>query len=80
MLEKEFSFYLSQQESLLRQYRDKYIVIVGDEIVGSYRSNEIALLESKKKYAMGTFLIQHCTEGNSAYTYTFHSNVIFKNE
>ena len=26
---------------------------------------------------LGTFLIQECTEGDSAYTETFHSRVIF---
>ncbi len=26
---------------------------------------------------LGTFLIQECTEGDSAYTQTFHSRVIF---
>ena len=76
MLEQEFSFYLKNQNSLLQKYRNKFVVIVGEEVIGSYTSNEEALYQTRKNHQLGTFLIQKCTEGGSAYTYTFHSNVI----
>lgn len=76
MLEQEFSFYLKNQNSLLQKYRNKFVVIVGEEVIGSYTSNEEALYQTRKTHQLGTFLIQKCTEGDSAYTYTFHSNVI----
>ena len=76
MLEKEFKYFLDNQTSLVQKYRNLYIVIVSDKVVGSYRTNEIALYESKQRYKEGTFLIQHCIEGENAYTCTFHSNII----
>ena len=42
-----------------------------------YDTYEEALFETSKVHELGTFLIQECTEGDSAYTQTFHSRVIF---
>jgi len=76
MLDKEFNFFLENQDNLVSKYKNQYIVIVGNDVVGNYRSNEIALYEAKSKYEIGTFLIQHCIEGENAYTCTFHSNIL----
>ena len=67
-----FPFFSSQGIS-----RGSMRVIVGSKVVGDYASNEEALIEAKKTYKLGDFLIQKCTEGDSAYTYTFHSRVRF---
>lgn len=75
MLEKEFQYYLDNQEKLTKEYCNMYVVIVGQKIINCYKTNEIALRETKKDYPLGTFLIQHCTPGDSAYTCTFYSNV-----
>ena len=72
MLDKEFNWYLSHQEELVEQYNGKHLVIRDEKVVGSYNSTLDAYTESKKKYKLGTFLIQLCTPGDSAYTKTFH--------
>lgn len=76
-LEKEFKYYLENQESLLMLYDGKYVVIVGEEVVAAYDSIQEAYYESIKKYEPGTFLIQKCTEGKEAYTQSFTSRVVF---
>lgn len=76
-LEKEFKFYLDNQASLLAKYGGKFVVIVGDEVVGAFDSMADAYFDSIKKYEPGTFLIQECTEGEEAYTQSFTSRVIF---
>ena len=73
MLEKEFEFFKNNQQSLVDKYNGKYIVIVDNDVVGCYPTNEIALYNAKQKYHMGTFLIQHCIEGESAYTCRIHT-------
>lgn len=78
MLEKEFNYFKANQKDLVDKYRNKYIVIIGNNVVGSYLTNEIALFKAKQKYEIGTFLIQHCIEGENAYTCTFHSNLILQ--
>ena len=77
MLEKEFKYYLDHQNELVKKYNNRFLVIVNGNVVGDYDSVEQALFESAKKYEVGTFLIQKCTEGSKSYTQTFHSRAIF---
>lgn len=77
MLDKEFNFYIENQKMLLEEYKGLFLVIVGCEVVGHYATFADAYNDSSKKYTPGTFLIQHCTEGNEAYTQSFTSRVIF---
>jgi len=77
MLDKEFQYYLDHQSELVKKYNGRFIVVIGEEVVGDYESYEQALFESMKQYELGTFLIQECTEGDEAYTQTFHSRVVF---
>jgi len=77
MLEKEFQYYLDNQDKLVEKYDGRFVVIVGENVAGDYESYEQALFESQKLYKTGTFLIQECSEGDEAYTQTFHSRVAF---
>ena len=77
MLDKEFQYYLDNQSEFVKKYNGRFIVLIGKEVVGNYESYEQALFGSMKKYELGTFLIQECTEGEEAYTQTFHSRVVF---
>jgi len=72
MLDKEFNWYLAHQSELVEQYNGKHLVIKDENVVGFYNSTSEAYRESKKKYKLGTFLIQLCTPGKEAYTKTFH--------
>lgn len=75
MLEKEFQYYLQHQEELVLKYNNRFIVIVGQRVVGDYDTFADAVSESQKKYSQGTFLVQRCSEGNKDYSFTYHSRV-----
>jgi len=77
MLEKEFDYYLKNQNELLKKYNNRFVVVIGNNVVDSYTTLEQALEQTAKKYELGTFLIQECTEGDRAYTQTFHTRAIF---
>lgn len=77
MLDKEFQYYLDHQSELVKKYKNRFVVVVGEDVVGDYPTHEQALFGSMKKYKLGTFLIQKCTEGDEAYTLTYHSRVTF---
>lgn len=77
MLEKEFQYYLDHQDEIVEKYNGRYVVIVGEKIVGDYADDLEALLESQKEHKLGTFLIQKVTPGDEAYTKRFHSRVSF---
>jgi hypothetical protein len=78
MLDKEFNYYRNHQSELVKKYDGKFIVIREEMVVGAYGTQVEAYTEAKKKYEVGTFLIQHCTPGLISYTHSFHSRVAFR--
>lgn len=74
-LEQEFDYYLKNQQSLVKKYEGKYLVIKGEQVVGAFDSELDAYSEAQSKYEAGTFLIQPCTPGEESYTQTFYSRV-----
>lgn len=78
MLDKEFNYYKDHQEELVQKYNGKFLAIVGEEVAGVFDTALEAYAEMKRKYALGTFLIQHCLPGKDSYTQTFHSRVAFR--
>ena len=76
-LEKEFKYYLANQEDFIKKYNDKYLVIKDEEIIGVYDTELQAYNETQKVHELGSFLIQLCSPGKSGYTQTFHSRVSF---
>jgi len=75
MLKEEFKYYLDHQAELLPKYNGKYLVIVGNQVMGSYTSQDEAFYTSRKQYGAGNFLIQLCTPGDSAYTIRYYSPI-----
>jgi len=76
MLEKEFKYYLDNQDKLLKKYNGKVIVIVDEMVVGEYSNKKDAYLESIKTYAPGSFLIMECTPGTDSYTIHQRSRIV----
>lgn len=76
MLEQEFKYYIDNQTELAKKFNNKYLVIIGDEVVDTFDSHIDAYDKSSKKYKLGTFLIQHCLLGRLSHTQTFHSRVL----
>ena len=76
MLDNEFKYYKKNQSELLKKYKGKYIVIIGEKVVGDYDSQSEAFSISSKNHKAGTFLIQFVSSGKKDYTVTYHSRVI----
>ncbi len=78
MLDKEFQYYLDNQNELVKKYEGKYLIIKNNAVVDVFDTKDEAYFEGEKKYELGTFLIQYCTRGNVFFTQTFYSqNVVF---
>lgn len=69
-MQREFEYFLSHQEELLKLYRGKQIVIKGDQVIGAYHTLYDAYHETAKVHKPGTFAIQLCEEGEECYTAT----------
>ncbi len=76
-LEKEFNYYIENQEDLVKKYKGKFIVIKKDKVLGDYNSEIEAVEETSKIEELGTFLVQKCEPGENNYTQSYHSRVIF---
>lgn len=76
-LEKEFQFYLDHQDEMVKKYDGKFIVIKDGKVLGAYDDELTAITETEKSEKIGTFLVQLVSKGESAYTQTFHSRVVF---
>ncbi|GBE37779.1 hypothetical protein BMS3Bbin08_00376 [bacterium BMS3Bbin08] len=76
-LEKEFQYYIDNQEDLVQKHKGKFLVIKGQEIIGIYDSEMEAIEETSKNHELGTFLVQKCEPGSESYTQTYHSRVAF---
>lgn len=72
-----FQYYLDHQVEFVREYNGKYLVIKDNSIAGVYDSQEEAYYEAERKYGLGNFIIQLCTEGDDAYTQHYTSRVVF---
>jgi len=77
MLDKEFKYYLDNQEKLVKEYDGKFIVIKNETVIGAYNTESDAYFETNKDHELGTFLIQFCERGEGSYTKVFHSRVSF---
>ena len=73
----DFKYFLDHDE-LLGQYRNKFVVISNRRVCFADDTFERALKKAiDGGLEMGAFIVQECTEGNAAYTRTFHSRAIF---
>jgi len=77
MLEKEFQYYLDHQNELANKFDGKYIVIVDNNVIGSYDTELEAYEDAIQEYEPGTFLIQKVSASEDSYTEIFHSRVAF---
>lgn len=74
-LEKEFQYYLDNQDELVKKFKGRFIVIKDCQVVGDYDSDVQAVEEASTKYELGTFLVQKCEPGEESYSQVFHSRV-----
>ena len=74
-LKKQLEYFKTHQDELVNKYEGKFLVIKDQKVQGVYGTEIEAYADAKKKFELGTFLIQHCLPGQESYTQTFHSRV-----
>ncbi len=73
MFEKELAFFISHQDELVAKYVGHSLVIRGEQIEGVYATPLEAYLAAQERFPLGTFMVQPCEPGPSAYTVTISS-------
>ena len=73
--DNEFRFYLEKQAEFVKGHNGDWVVIKGNNVLGFYGDQLQAIQETQKDHELGTFMVQHITQGETEYTRTFHSRV-----
>lgn len=73
MFDKELSYFIAHQDELVAKHLGKTLVLRGETVEGAYDTPLQAYLTAQKQFPAGTFMIQRCLPGPSAYTVTISS-------
>jgi hypothetical protein len=73
MFDTELKYFIANQDELVAKHQGKVLVIRGEKVDGVYGSALEAYLDAQTKYEAGSYMIQECQPGPSAYTVTLHS-------
>jgi hypothetical protein len=76
-LEKEFKYYLENQDRFVRKYNGRFIVIKNRRVIGTYDSELEAIEQTSQRHKLGTFLVQKCEPGSESYSQAYFSRVAF---
>jgi len=66
-LEKELERYTKMKPELLKNHKDKFVLIRGEEFIGAYDSAENAYTEGVKRFGREPFLVKKVTEQEEVY-------------
>jgi hypothetical protein len=77
MLDREFKYYIDHQDELVRKYNGKYLIVVGDKVEGAFDERIDAILDGRKRFGAGNFMVQLCSPGDESYTLHVHANISF---
>ena len=59
VLAKEYEYYASAKDELLKHYQGKFALIYGSELVGIWDSQENAYINGIERFGNVSFLIKH---------------------
>jgi len=72
MFKEELDFFFKNQDSLVKQYAGKALVIKGKELCAVYSTPLEAYLQVQRDQQLGKVMIQLCVPGPDAYTVTIN--------
>jgi hypothetical protein len=61
-LEQELKTFREQKPHLLEKYKDRYVLIKGDDIIADFESRSDALREGYKQFGASAFLVKKVEE------------------
>lgn len=74
----DFKWFVDNHDTLVNLYKDKFVVIKDKVVVASSNTLEEGIGKALDLgLELGSFIVQLCTEGDSAYTQKFYSRAIF---
>lgn len=75
MLDMEYQYYKAHEAEFVRDHKDKFLGIVGQEVVGVFDTELEAYTSLKKAYGLGRFLLQQAIPVQQDRIQRYHSRV-----
>lgn len=72
----DFDFFIKNYKDLYKQYGHKFLAIKNEKILGAYDSVPDAITQLSNEYEIGTYIIQECTDDDTAYRTTIMRLII----
>jgi hypothetical protein len=61
-LETELAYYRAHRDEWLKSYRDRFVLVKGEKLIGVFNTQEEALRVGARSFGLNSFLIQRVTE------------------
>lgn len=72
----DFDYFIQNYKELYQQYGHKFLAIKNKEVLGAFDSVPDAISQLSKEYEIGSYIIQECTDDDSAYRTTIMRLII----
>jgi hypothetical protein len=76
-MREAFHYYLAHQDEFVRLYNGKVIALKDGKVLGAYKDEYEAIVETKKTEEPGTFIVQRVSPGDEEYTVRFATAGMF---
>ena len=67
----DFHYYLEHQDEFVRLYDGKVVALKDGKVLGAYKDEYEAIIETEKTEKAGTFIVQRVSPGDREYTVRF---------
>ena len=57
-LRREYDYYQREKKAICAKFAGRYVVIVGEEIIGNYSTQREAIEATRKQHALGDFFVK----------------------
>ena len=57
-LRREYDYYQREKRAICKKLAGRYVVIVGEEIIGDYATQRKAIEATRKQHALGDFFVK----------------------
>lgn len=74
-LKKNLDWYIAHQQELAEKYNGKVLLIVDQNLIGTFDDMAAAYADAMKSYTPGTFTLQPCSAEPDSYTMMLYTPV-----
>lgn len=64
MLDTELAYYKAHKNEWLQSHRDRFVLVKGEQLIGTFDTQEQALRAGARLYGLDSFLIRRVTESD----------------